>query len=323
LQALLPNYLELEDLTGVILRFPKDLVQTGLYIEAVECPSSEFSRRQFMLESEEDLKAILLSSAIDVLVNQTKSRVDVAALLGRAPPGYFRPAPLSAPLRVETGVALEGAVDAMRQGLDSMVSGNFDMAHITDAAVAARRGVESAPEIYLEVTRLKQKHKATYLHSVVVAGLMAQMAVLLEFEDDMVTEIGRAGILHDLGKLLIPNAILNKPGKLNAAEWRMIRSHPEIGYRHMKELGGVSDLVLDVCRLHHEALDGSGYPLGLKADQISTVVRICTVCDVFDALTSVRPYKKAWSTANALTWMYDQPNLFDRKLVLRLGSMFR
>jgi HD-GYP domain-containing protein (c-di-GMP phosphodiesterase class II) len=276
-----------------------------------------------MLESDEDLKAILLSSAIDLLVSQKKSRVDVAALLQRAPPGYFRPAPLSEPMRIETGEALEGAMDAMRQGLEGMVSGSLDMAHITDAAIAARRGVETAPDLFMQVTRLKAKDKGTYLHSVVVAGLMAQMAVLLEFDDEMVDEIGRAGILHDLGKLLIPNAILNKPGKLSTAELRLIRSHPEIGYRHMKKLGGVSPMILDVCRLHHEALDGSGYPLGLKDEQISMIVRICTVCDVFDALTSVRPYKKAWSTAQALTWMYDQPHLFDRKLILRLGSMFR
>ncbi len=307
----------------MILRFPKNLVQAGLYIEAVECPSAEFPRRRFMLESEEDLKSILLSSAVDVLVSQQKSRVDVAALLERAPAGYFKPAPLSEPMRLETSAALEGAMDAMRQGLEAMVDGNIDMTHITEAAIAARRGVENAPELFVEMSRLKAKHKATYLHSVVVAGLMAQMAVLLEYDDEMVDEIGRAGILHDIGKLLIPNAILNKPGKLNAVEWRMIRSHPEIGYRHMRDLGGVSDLILDVCRLHHEALDGSGYPLGLKDDQIIPVVRICTVCDVFDALTSVRPYKKAWSTADALTWMYDQPHMFDRKLILRLGSMFR
>lgn len=310
-------------LTDVILRFPKNLVQPGLFIEAVECPSTEFSRRRFMLESQDDLRAILLSSAVDVLVSQGKSRVDVAALMERAPPGYFRPAPLGNPKRIETSAALGDAMAAMRQGLEDLASGNIDMGTITNAAAAARRGVESAPDLFIEVTRLKEKDKSTYLHSVVVAGLMAQTAAVLGYDEEMVSEIGRAGILHDLGKLLIPNEILNKPDKLNAAELRMMRSHPEIGYRHMQKLGGVSDMILDVCRLHHEALDGSGYPLGLRDQEISTAVRICTVCDVFDALTSVRAYKKAWSTGQALTWMYDQPHLFDRKLVLRLGSLFR
>ncbi len=307
----------------MILRLPKNLVQPGLFIESVECPSSEFSRRRFMLETEEDIKAILLSSAADILVSRQKSRIDVTALLERAPPRYAKLASLDQSSQTETDKALDDAMITMRQGLASMVSGKVDMAQISESAAAARRAVESAPDLFMQVTRLKTKDRGTYLHSVSVAGLMAQMAVLLEFDDDLINEIGRAGILHDLGKLLIPNSILNKPGELTAAEKRMIRSHPEIGYRHMKKLGGVSNLILDVCRLHHEALDGSGYPLGLKAEQIGTAVRICTVCDVFDALTTVRPYKKAWSTSDALTWMYDKPNLFDRKLVLRLGSMFR
>lgn len=276
-----------------------------------------------MLECQDDLKAILLSSAVDVLVSQGKSRVDVAALLERAPPGYFRPAPLSEPIRLETNLALEDAMSAMRRGLEDLSSGNIDIAPITDAAQTARRALEAAPDLFIEVSRLKEKDKATYLHSVVVAGLMAQMAVLLEYDEETVNEIGRAGVLHDLGKLLIPNEVLKKPGKLNAAELQIMRSHPEIGYLHMKKLGNVSDIILDVCRHHHETLDGSGYPLGLKDSEISKVVRICTVCDVFDALTSMRPYKQAWSTAQALTWMYDQPHLFDRKLILRLGSMFR
>lgn len=307
----------------MILRLPKNLVQPGLFIESVECPSSEFSRRRFMLETEEDIRAILLSSAADILVSRQKSRIDVTALLERAPPRYAKLASLDQSSQTETDKALDDAMISMRQGLASMVSGKVDMAQISESAAAARRAVESAPDLFMQVTRLKTKDRGTYLHSVSVAGLMAQMAVLLEFDDDLINEIGRAGILHDLGKLLIPNSILNKPGELTAAEKRMIRSHPEIGYRHMKKLGGVSNLILDVCRLHHEALDGSGYPLGLKAEQIGTAVRICTVCDVFDALTTVRPYKKAWSTSDALTWMYDKPNLFDRKLVLRLGSMFR
>ncbi len=276
-----------------------------------------------MLESEEDVKAILLSSAVDILVSRQKSRIDATALLERAPPRYAKLAARDTRSATETDKALDDAIVTMHKGMAGMVSGRVDMEQITQSAVSARRAIEAAPDLFMQVTRLKTKDKGTYLHSVSVAGLMAQMAVLLEFDEDLVDEIGRAGILHDLGKLLIPNAILNKPGELNVAEKRMIRSHPEIGYRHMKKLGGVSDLILDVCRLHHEALDGSGYPLGLKAEQIGIAVRICTVCDVFDALTSVRPYKKAWSTTEALTWMYDKPNLFDRKLVLRLGSMFR
>ncbi|AYD02312.1 HD domain-containing phosphohydrolase [Neorhizobium sp. NCHU2750] len=305
----------------MILRLPKNLVRKGLYIEAVECPSHEFARRRFMVETQEDLNAIRMSSAVDILVSQKKSQIDVLALLKQAPPQYHRQANPADPQMLEIKGALSDAVLSMHRGMSEAAAGRLDMSQIADAAASARQAVEAAPDLFVQVTRLKAKDKASYMHSISVAGLMTEMAARLELDDDLIDEIGRAGILHDLGKLLIPNAILNKPGKLNAAEMRMMRSHPEIGYRHMKKLGGVSDLILDVCRLHHEALDGSGYPLGLKDEQIGIAVRICTVCDVFDALTSVRSYKGAWSASDALTWMYDRPNLFDRKLVLRLSSM--
>lgn len=275
-----------------------------------------------MLESQDDLASIMLSSAVNLMVSQTKSRIDVEALMRRAANGYARPSPDAGSLKADTIAAIGDAMQSMRESVENLMSGSLDMGKVGDAALAARRSLETAPDLFLEVSRLKEKHKETYLHSVAVAGLMGRMAEQLDMDDAMVEEIGRAGILHDLGKLLIPNVILNKPGKLDKDEWRVIRSHPVLGYQRLLELGETSQLILDVCRLHHEALDGSGYPLRLKDEQISLAVRICTVCDVFDALTSVRPYKKAWSSREAISWMYDQNNLFDRKLVLRLGSLF-
>jgi HD-GYP domain-containing protein (c-di-GMP phosphodiesterase class II) len=128
-------------------------------------------------------------------------------------------------------------------------------------------------------------------------------------------------MLHDIGKLLIPNEILTKPGKLTDQERLVIRNHPEAGYRLLKTYPDLPPVVLDICRLHHEALDGSGYPLGLKKKDLSTPVRLSTVCDVFEALTSVRPYKRPWTSTEALDWMFARPQFFDRKMVIRLGSV--
>ena len=90
----------------------------------------------------------------------------------------------------------------------------------------------------------------------------------------------------------------------------MLKTYPEI-----------PQVALDICRLHHEVLDGSGYPLGLKQKDLSATVRLSTVCDVFEALTSVRPYKRPWTSTEALDWMFARPHLFDRKMVIRLGSV--
>lgn len=175
---------------------------------------------------------------------------------------------------------------------------------------------------FLKVTRLKTKDEGTYVHSLAVSALMMRLARLLDYDENATRELGVAGLLHDVGKLMIPNAVLNKNGRLDTDEKRLVRNHPELGYRLLKEQANVSEMVLDVCRHHHEALDGSGYPLGLKSDQLSPEIRLSTVCDVFEALTSTRPYKRPWSNRDALNWMFDRGHLFDKKMVIRLGSIF-
>lgn len=294
-----------------------------MYIEALECPVSEFDHRRFMLESDAELKAILNTSAQFALVNRAKSRIDVNALLKKANPQSQRcddEPPARTPAQMK--IALDETLKTARQGLDLAGTHNLDLDRIATAADAALRMIDSAPNVFLEVTRLKTKDEVTYIHSISVSALMGKLATLLNIPEAEAKLIGQAGMLHDVGKLLIPNDILNKPGSLSLEELAIMRNHPELGYQHLKNFAEVTDLTLDICRLHHEVLDGSGYPFGLKGEKITLPVRICTVCDVFDALTSDRPYKKGWETAKALAWMFDRPEFFERRLVIRLGSMF-
>lgn len=294
-----------------------------MYIEVVECPDSEFDHRRFLLDSSSELSAIMRTSAQFALVNRAKSSIDVEALLNsRASAGgkSTQADRRSAVTRMKA--SLGESLTATRQGLGLAGTDRLDLDQIATAAGAARRMIDDAPDIFLEVTRLKTKDETTYIHSLSVSALMGKLATMLDLPEDESRLIGEAGMLHDVGKLLIPDRILNKPGRLNGEELAVMRKHPEVGYQHMKKFPAVPDLFLDICRLHHEVLDGSGYPLGLNGGRISLEVRICTVCDVFDALTSERPYKKGWGTANAIAWMFDRPELFDRKLVIRLGSMF-
>jgi putative two-component system response regulator len=108
------------------------------------------------------------------------------------------------------------------------------------------------------------------------------------------------GVLHDIGKIGISREIINKMGPLDTEEWRIIKSHPDVGYKICLPLQKNLGSALDVIRYHHEKLDGSGYPDGLKGEQISTVVRIMAVVDIFDALITGRPYRKAMSRGKAL-----------------------
>ena len=95
----------------------------------------------------------------------------------------------------------------------------------------------------------------------------------------------------------------------------LIRKHPEFGHEILLRYADMPSAVLDICRHHHERLDGKGYPDGLAAADIGPYVRICTICDVYDAITSVRPYKKPWTHADAVKWMMAQHGAFDRELM--------
>jgi HD-GYP domain-containing protein (c-di-GMP phosphodiesterase class II) len=118
-------------------------------------------------------------------------------------------------------------------------------------------------------------------------------------------------MLHDLGKAAMPQDILNKPGKLTPEEFDIIKQHAMRGYEMLVAGADVSEGVLDVCRHHHERWDGTGYPDGLAGEQISLLARMGAVCDVYDAVTSDRPYKAGWDPAHSLSQMATWKGHFD------------
>jgi HD-GYP domain-containing protein (c-di-GMP phosphodiesterase class II) len=128
-------------------------------------------------------------------------------------------------------------------------------------------------------------------------------------------EAGLAGLLHDIGKMGIDSDVLNKPGKLTDAEFVSVKEHPAAGYKMLLEANGISQVALDVCLHHHEKMDGSGYPDRLKGEEISLFARMGAVCDVYDAITSDRPYKQGWCPAESLRKMAEwSKGHFDEKV---------
>lgn len=159
------------------------------------------------------------------------------------------------------------------------------------------------PHALISLARLKNVDEYTYMHSVAVCGLMIALARQLNMSEEQVREAGLAGLLHDIGKIAISNQILNKPGKLTDTEFAVMKTHPERGLRILQKSDSVSPAVLDVCLHHHEKIDGTGYPHGLRGDGISILARMGAVSDVYDAITSDRPYKKGWLPAEAIRKM--------------------
>lgn len=154
----------------------------------------------------------------------------------------------------------------------------------------------------LTVTRMKSKDDYTYLHSVAVCALMIALGKQINYQGDF-HSLGMAGLLHDVGKMAIPDEILNKPGKLTDEEFKIIQDHPRSGWEILKNSDDVDEIALDVCLHHHERVDGNGYPDKLSSDKLSLVARMAAVCDVYDAITSNRCYKEGWAPADALKKM--------------------
>lgn len=165
-------------------------------------------------------------------------------------------------------------------------------------------------------------HDTTYRHCMLMAGIMAAFVLSIGFRPDDCRRLIQAAVLHDIGKALIPLKILNKPGRLSAEEMAIIRQHPGLGYELLQAQGEHHPITLRVARHHHEYLDGSGYPLGLKGAEIDDPVRIATICDVFTALIEKRAYNPALPSAEAFSRMAPMRGQLDPDLLLRFGHMF-
>ncbi|TCT13695.1 putative nucleotidyltransferase with HDIG domain [Tepidamorphus gemmatus] len=170
---------------------------------------------------------------------------------------------------------------------------------------------------------VESHHSRTLRHSLVVTGVMVAFAQELGASLTDQRLMATAGLLHDIGKVVIPISILEKPSALTPAERERMKVHPQAGYDLLRAAGDVPEAVLDVVLSHHEHLDGSGYPNGLKGQQISDYVRFATICDVFGALIEPRSYKRPLSGAEAYETIKGMPTKLDRDLVRAFAPIAR
>ncbi|HEV2618749.1 MAG TPA: HD domain-containing phosphohydrolase [Acidobacteriaceae bacterium] len=160
-----------------------------------------------------------------------------------------------------------------------------------------------------------------YLHSLAVAELTARFASHLNFTTVEQRRLTRAALLHDIGKTRIPIGILNKREPLSPEERNLIASHPDIGQNLLTQDGEDDEVLLSIVRDHHERLDGSGYPRGLRAEEISVFVRVVTLCDVFTAITERRPYAEPLGWDAALDCMFAKQTRLDQDLLTQFATM--
>ncbi len=241
---------------------------------------------------------------------QAAAALACAALSPPAPPR---------PPRTEMAEELRHAAQLCQRSREA-VNSMFAEARLGRALEAERclplvdditRSVFRNPGALVSLARLKTQDDYSYMHSVAVCALMVSLSQQLGLDEAACRDAGLAGLLHDLGKAAMPLEILNKPAKLTEAEFAIMRSHPQRGWQMLHDGKGASALAMDVCLHHHERFDGRGYPHGLSGDPLSTFARMGAVCDVYDAITSNRPYKAGWDPAESISRMASWKGQFD------------
>lgn len=160
------------------------------------------------------------------------------------------------------------------------------------------------PDALISITQLKGYDEYTYTHSVNVCILITTLAKSMGYSNDQLLEIGFGGLLHDIGKMCIPERILNKPGKLTESEFAEMKRHSMLGFELIKDKKDISELSRRIIVQHHERMNGTGYPFGLKGGRIHEISSLASVADVYDALTSDRVYKQGWPPQKALALIY-------------------
>ncbi|MGM9484018.1 HD-GYP domain-containing protein [Roseateles sp. NT4] len=316
----------------MLKKIPTTEVRLGMFLQAMEGAwlSHPFWKTKFVLTDPADLAALKVSGVPAVWIDNDKgSDVETAPAPASSPVVVTvvperPPAPPPPEARVpEPRVSMEAELDRAAQVLHKArvaVTALFGEARLgkaidTENCLPIVDEVTSSlarnPSAFLSLARLKDKDNYTYMHSVAVCGLMVSLGRQLGMDEAQQREAGLAGLLHDVGKMQMPLEVLNKPGALTDAEFTVMRGHPERGWDLLKDGAKVPASALDVCLHHHEKMDGTGYPHKLAGEQISVLARMGAVCDVYDAITSTRPYKEAWDPAGSLQRMAQWKGQFD------------
>lgn len=230
----------------------------------------------------------------------------------------------------------ESLLTGLKAGADDFISKPFDRFELRARLIGITR-LNRYHKLVEERAKLQQSHaklleayeatiegwshamdlrdRETEGHSRRVAELTVKMAKMFGMKDQDLVHIRRGAFIHDMGKLGVPDAILQKPAALTDQEWEIMRKHPQLAHDMLYPIEYLRP-AMDIPLNHHEKWDGTGYPRGLKNEEIPVAARLFSVVDVWDALTSDRPYRPAWKEEDALDYIREQSGLhFDPQVV--------
>lgn len=314
----------------MLKRIPVDQVCLGMYVQELCGPwlDHPFWKTRFVIRDAAELAKLQGSKVTEIWIDASKGQDVAPAVVAAAvvetaaepEPAAEAPAPPDIePARVDLRSELPRATALINQARDTVTSlfnearmgRTVDVDRCLPLVDEIASSVWRNPGAIISLSRLKTHDQYTYMHSVAVCALMVALARQLGMNEDETREAGMAGLLHDMGKAAMPLDVLNKRGSLSDTEFGVMKTHPEAGHAMLAEGGAVGAMTLDVCLHHHERPDGKGYPHGLSGAALTRAARMGAVCDVYDAITSNRPYKNAWDPADSIAKMASWKGQFD------------
>jgi HD-GYP domain-containing protein (c-di-GMP phosphodiesterase class II) len=296
-------------------------LKVGMYIHDLSCDwmTHPFVRNRFLLTTHDEIRKILNAGIHDVVIDSSKgldvqdapSLAEAQAATEREIVEIVAKAPVHT--RVSLGEEMQRAVQIRHQAStlvrtvmqDARLGKAIELDQVQPVVQNITESILRNPGALVGLLRIKNKDDYTFLHSVSVCTLLVAFCRSRNLPADVTHQAGLGGLLHDTGKALVPDAILNKPGPLTDEEFAIIKKHPEDGYKILKQTPEIGPIPLDITLHHHERRDGSGYPGKQADDGISELAQMAAIVDVYDAITADRCYHKGMSAAAALRKIYE------------------
>jgi putative nucleotidyltransferase with HDIG domain len=318
----------------MIKKVSKADLKLGMFIHDLNCGWMEhsFLRNSFMLRKESDLAKIIESGITDVYIDtikgidsaeaptQAEVEADLTARMMEIPGARFPPPGsktthleelgFAKEIQKEANLVIHSVLGDVRLGKQIQVERLQPVVHQITESILRNQGT------LVSLCRIREGDTYTFQHSVSVCTLLVTFCRYMELSPEVIHEAGIGGMLHDIGKMRVPDHILNKPGKLTDPEFEIMKGHVVLGLETLRQTPGISRTVIQVAGEHHERFEGSGYPERIKGAEISILGRMAAIVDVYDAITSNRIYHKGMEPPAALTKLFEwSEQHFDPELV--------
>jgi putative nucleotidyltransferase with HDIG domain len=298
-------------------------LRVGMFVHSLNVPwlDHRFALNRFLVKNEKMIEKIASENITHVLIDTLRG--DDAAhapsleeaeitLMGKMIDAVMEPSPLPTPAKMEQ----QWAESKKIQNEATKVVSNI----LADVRIGKQVSLEKAAPVVVNITgavlgndgtlaslcRIKQRDAYTFQHSVSISALLVTFCNAIGgYSYEQLIEIGLGGLFHDVGKMKVPDAILNKPGRLTEHEFKIMKSHVEEGVSYLRQNGSLSEPIIRIAAEHHEKFDGSGYPKSISRSAISVLGQMASIVDVYDAITSIRIYHAALEPPDALKRIFE------------------